>query len=123
MVDWLSNADAIDGIIRLVLAFTAAWFVLATLWLWRLQQGKNQAAPTTVSTRVHLAWLAIPLLAVPSGAFLQSEQPETLPTNLADGGVIPAVQDEVESVKPVDDPARVNHPSPIVAVSHPVHPI
>jgi hypothetical protein len=119
-------SSEIDVLIRVVLALTAAWFVVAAIWLMRLQAqvgrhtGRTAAAPTT---RVQLAWLAVPLLAIPGGWLLQPEQAESLPTNLVESMPLKSLPHGFEPGLPVDPAAKDHHPSPIVAVSHPVHPI
>ncbi len=113
----------IDVIIRVVLALTAAWFVIAAVWLTRLQTQIRRSTAAASATRVHLAWLAVPLLAIPGGWQLQPEQAESLPTNLAEGVPAITLPHEPDPILPGDPADRDNHPSPIVAVSHSVHPI
>lgn len=119
----LWSAVGIDAVIRVVLALTAIWFVIAAVWLMRLQSQVRRNFVAVPATRVHLAWLAIPLLAVPGGWLMQPESAESQPTNLAESSSQPDLPQSTDSVPSAKVEGRDNHPSPMVAVSHPVHPI
>lgn len=114
---------AIDWIIGVVLALTALWFVIASVWLVHLQNQARRSTVAAPAVRVHLAWLAVPLLAIPGGWQLQAGPAESLPTNLVENNPSQELPSALKAAESLDGKDKDNHPSPIVAVSHPVHPI
>jgi len=133
-INWLQSVAQqvtnVDGIIQMVLIATAVWFVIAGICLARLKianqakaslQPQPNPAPKQISGLVHLAWLAIPLLAVPTGLQMHRSHPNSITG--ADGlpleQRLPATGRSAEFVTT----ELVETPSPIAAVKTTVHPI
>lgn len=132
--NWLQSmaqqVTNVDGIIQMILIATAAWFIIAGICLARLRvasqanaslQPQPNPTPAQISGMVHLAWLAIPLLAVPSGLQMHRSHPDSFTG--ADGlpleQRLPATGRSAEFVTT----ELVENPVPIAALKPTVHPI